>query len=158
MSIFFTFIAHTNSGAPPRIWARQTHTTVVGIICPPGWNRVNCNPKFRKGPGLGGLSSRGAPAIRVKWPLVLPICDYYYWPYLLIKWPLPSRHWKWCLLPRLHSMKHPFSSDLSGQSLKPLQTLSKVIHLLLSRPVLKCKYLIRFLFLPFWMSINDVRF
>ena len=24
-------------------------------------DRVNCNPKFRQGPGLGGLSSRGAP-------------------------------------------------------------------------------------------------
>ena len=34
---------------------------VGGIICPPGWDRVNCNPKFRQGPGLGGLSSRGAP-------------------------------------------------------------------------------------------------
>ena len=39
----------------------KAHSNVVGIICPPDWDRVNCNPKFRQGLGLGGLSSRGTP-------------------------------------------------------------------------------------------------
>ena len=39
----------------------KAYSTAVGIICPPGWDRVNCHPKFRQVPGLGGLSSHGAP-------------------------------------------------------------------------------------------------
>ena len=38
----------------------KAHSTEVGEICPPCLDRVNCNPKCRQGPGLGGLSSRGA--------------------------------------------------------------------------------------------------
>ena len=52
---------NTNQGRHGEFEPDKAHSTVVGIICPPGWDRVNCNPKFRQGPGLGGLSSRGGP-------------------------------------------------------------------------------------------------
>ena len=29
--------------------SQKAHNTVVGIICPPGGDRVNCNPKYRQG-------------------------------------------------------------------------------------------------------------
>ena len=39
-------------GSTANLAPDKAHSTVVGIIFPPGWDRVNCNPKFRQGLAL----------------------------------------------------------------------------------------------------------
>ena len=52
-------------GRQGKLDSDKAHSIVVGIICPlVEIGLTNSRPKFRHGPGLGGLSSCGAPGQR----------------------------------------------------------------------------------------------
>ena len=56
------------SGPPRRIWARQGPTFYPNFFDQLFLIRAYWNPKFRQGPGIGGLSNRGGPAITLSDP------------------------------------------------------------------------------------------
>ena len=45
----------TSQGRHGQFESDKAHSIVVGIICPPGWDRVNCNPNLGKARALEAL-------------------------------------------------------------------------------------------------------